>query len=176
MASSPVDSLWGNIFKKNAEGEEDTLHTLKNVPIFSELSKGELKIIERIVHPRKYQKEEVVFNEGEPGVGMYIIQKGSIGIRLKTADGSEREIAVLKDGDFFGELALLDEEPRSAAAVAKESTQLLGFFHPDLFELLEEKPKLGNKIILKLAQIIGERLRHTNREVQKLRAQVSEQK
>ncbi|MCK4448175.1 MAG: cyclic nucleotide-binding domain-containing protein, partial [Candidatus Marinimicrobia bacterium] len=65
-------------------------------------------------------------------------------------------------GDFFGELSLLDEEVRSASAIAKDHSTLLGFLRPDLFSLLERNPELGNKILLNLARVIGARLRKTN--------------
>jgi CRP-like cAMP-binding protein len=66
-------------------------------------------------------------------------------------------------------MALLDESPRSATAVANGETTLLGLFRPDLFNLIERKPRLGSKILLKLAQMIAERLRCHNIELQILR-------
>jgi CRP-like cAMP-binding protein len=166
-----TDGFWGNIFKKKEDRELTTLDILRKVPIFSDLSQSELKALERIVHKRSYQINEVVFNMGEPGVGMYIIEQGAVSIALPTSEKENyKELALLKDGDFFGELALLDEEPRSATAIAKQPTQLIGFFHPDLFGILETKPKTGIKILLKLASMIGERLRNQNKELQRLKS------
>jgi len=71
------------------------------------------------------------FWEGEPGVGMYIIKKGVLKIYKMSTDGKNEDLALLKDGDFFGELALLDDSPRSASAVAIEACHILGFFRPD---------------------------------------------
>ena len=68
----------------------------------------------------------------------------------------------LKEGNFFGELTLLDEKSRSAAAVSRENSVILGFFRPDLLDLLKRKPSFGIKILLNLASIIGDRLRDTN--------------
>ena len=68
---------------------------------------------------------------------------------------------MLKNGEFFGELALLDESPRSATATAGEKTQILGFFRPDFLNLLSTEPKLGAKVLLKLSQILAMRLRTT---------------
>jgi CRP/FNR family cyclic AMP-dependent transcriptional regulator len=81
---------------------------------------------------------------------------------------------VLSNGDFFGEMALLLESPRTASAVAHEPTKLLGFFQPDLFSLLETKPKTGNKILLHLAQMIAERLRQSTIENRYLKNKLSE--
>jgi CRP-like cAMP-binding protein len=92
---------------------------------------------------------------------------------FKHAPGEEREeLATLRNGEFFGELALLDESPRSATAVAKEPSNIIGLFRPDLFELLERKPRVGNKFLFQLALIIGDRLKNCNSEMQALRAQL----
>jgi CRP-like cAMP-binding protein len=77
----------------------------------------------------------------------------------------------LGDGEFFGELPLLDGGSRSATAVAKTSCRIFGFFQPDLFSLIERNPRLGVKIVLSLAAIIGMRLRAVNERVQTLLAQ-----
>jgi CRP-like cAMP-binding protein len=76
-----------------------------------------------------------------------------------------KTLAVLKDGAFFGDLALLDEAPRSASAIADDSCDILGFFRPDFLDLLYRKPKLGIKILIALSRIIGERLRRTNEQL-----------
>jgi CRP-like cAMP-binding protein len=87
-------------------------------------------------------------------------------------DGNEQELAVLGDGDFFGELALLDESPRSANAICKTDCTLIGFFRPDLFELIEKENTFGIKIVLKLAEIVAERLRKTDKELSKVKSQL----
>jgi len=166
------DSFWSNIFKKKNDEGEDILSTLRDVPLFSNMSEGELREFEKLIHRRQFKGGETIFWEGEPGVGMYVIQHGAVNI-LKHAPSEEREVlAVLHDGEFFGELALLDESPRSASAIAKEPARILGLFRPDLFGLLERKPRLGCKFLFQLALIIGERLKHSNFEMQNLRSQV----
>ncbi|OPX34594.1 hypothetical protein B1H10_03275, partial [candidate division KSB1 bacterium 4484_188] len=75
----------------------------------------------------------------------------------------------------FGELALLDDSPRSASAVAKTDCKMLGFFQPDLFGVIERNPRLGIKIVLRLAKIIGERLKAANIENQQMRQQLAAQ-
>ncbi len=167
-----VDSFWGNIFKKTKDEEYSIFDVLKAIPILSELTKNELKEFERIIHRRYYKANENIFWEGEPGVGMYIIQKGIVKIYKKLPGGDIKELALLKDGDFFGELALLDESPRSASAVAMETCHILGLFRPELFDVLERKPKLGLKVTTRLAQMIGSRLRVTNNELQSFIAKI----
>ncbi len=163
------NSYWENIFEKDKQLQIKQAIILKKVPMFSDLKKGELNEFERIIHQRHYKDEEVVFYEGEPGLGMYIIESGSIAIYKDFNSKMKEELAVLIPGDFCGEMALLDESPRSATAVAIGETTLLGLFRPDLFNLIERKPRLGNKILLKLAQMIAERLRFHNIELQNLK-------
>lgn len=166
------DSFWGNVFRKRSDDQADILRTLKQVPLFSNMARPELREFEKLIHRRNFKAGETIFWEGEPGVGMYIIQKGVVSISKYFPQEERKELAVLKDGEFFGELALLDESPRSATALAKEATKILGLFRPDLFSLLDRKPRLGNKFLFQLALIIGERLKHNNSEMQKLRAQL----
>ncbi len=163
-----VDGFWGNIFRKTKKDEDNVLSMLKAVPILDGLSKDELKEFERIVHRRHYEPNENIFWEGEPGVGMYIVQEGTVKIYKTLPDGNDKELAILKNGDFFGELALLDESPRSASAIALEKCHILGLFRPELFDILDRKPRLGLKVTTKLAQMIGNRLRITNTELQSL--------
>jgi len=121
-----------------------------------------------MVNHRRYKPDENIFWEGEPGVGMYIIQKGTVKIYKMLPDGNDKELALLRDGDFFGEMALLDESPRSASSVALETSHILVLYRPEFFDILERKPKLGLKVMTKLAQIIGNRLRIANTELQSL--------
>ena len=166
------DSFWGNVFRKKSDDEDDVLRTLKQVPLFSNMTDSELREFEKLIHRRHFKIGETIFWEGEPGVGMYIIQNGEVSISKYFPQEERKTIAVLQNGEFFGELALLDESPRSATALAKQATKILGLFRPDLFSLLERKPRLGNKFLFQLALIIGDRLKHNNSEMQKLRAQL----
>ncbi len=170
------NSYWENIFEKNGKYQIKHNIILKQVPIFSELKKSELREFERIIHQRYYKKDEVIFYEGEPGLGMYIIESGSIKIFKDYDSKHKEELATLKVGDFCGEMALLDESPRSATAVAAEPTTLIGIFRPDMFSLIEKKSHLGNKILIRLAQMIAERLRLNNIELQELKLKLEKSK
>ena len=162
-------SYWNNIFEKNGKHQINLDYVLKKVPFFSQLKKSELLEFKRIFHHRYFKKGEIIFFEGEPGAGMYVIENGKIGIYKNFDDNSKEELAVLQSGEFFGEMALLDESARSATAVALDNTSVLGLFRHDLFNLINRKPKLGNKILLKLAQMLAERLRLSNDELQEVK-------
>lgn len=154
--------IWGNgIFRKKKKGE-NIFTLLKQVPIFAELRPKELAEIEKILHRRKYKRGEPVIQKGDPGLGMYIIVKGSVEIRDEDKEAGQRTLATLNDGSFFGDLALLDESPRSASAISLIESDIIGFFRPDFLDLLNRKPKLGIKVLFALARVVGERLRRTN--------------
>mgnify|MGYP001774057981 CR=1 FL=1 len=166
------DTFWANIFKGKKKRDEMVESILKEVPAFSHLERKEIELLASIVHKREYKKGEYIFYQGDPGLGMYIIQEGEVLIQYTDPDGNKKDLAILKDGDFFGEIALIDESPRSASAICKTDCHIIGFFRPDLFEIIERHPKLGIKIVLKLAEIIAERLRRTNQEVTRLKAEL----
>ncbi|MEJ2634099.1 MAG: cyclic nucleotide-binding domain-containing protein [Calditrichia bacterium] len=164
-----MKSLWENIFRDKNQTEESISAILKKIPIFQELKDKELEAVERILHRRFYKQEEIVFRQGDAGVGMYIIEKGRVKIRLEPAG---QIVAHLKEGEFFGELALLDDSPRSATAIAESDCKMLGFFQPDLFGLIDRNPRLGVKIVSMLAKSIGDRLKAANEENQEMRNQL----
>jgi len=168
-----MDSFWGNIFRPRQKKEDPIITCLKRIPIFENLNRRELEALERIIHERVYKPGEVIFHQGDAGVGMYIIEKGVVQIIYEPTN---QLLAELTDGEFFGELALLDESPRSATAMAKTECKMLGFFQSDLFGLLERDPRLGVKIVLELARIIGERLKHSNEQISRLREEVRQLK
>lgn len=163
-----MDSFWGNIFRQT--DEKSVYSLLRDIPLFDGLSRGELSAIESILHRREYDPEEVLFHQGNPGVGMYIIRAGTIEIVYEPTDDT---LAELSDGDFFGELALLNETPRSATAIARTESVLYGLFRPDLLGLVKREPSLGVQILLRMSRVISERLIHTNKQVQELRERLA---
>jgi CRP-like cAMP-binding protein len=155
--------IWSNIFRTKEENKKDVTALLTQVPIFQGLSKNQLREFAKIAHVRQYRAGETVFWKGEPGVGMYIVQKGKVAVFVgEDPTHPDYVLATLQDGDFFGELALLDDSPRSASVAAIEPTELIGIFRPDLFSLFERRPALGVLVLRQLAQMVGERLKHTN--------------
>jgi len=163
-----IDSIWGNIFKGKNDQNQNIRQFLKNIPIFAQLRKRELRDIEHLIHRRQFKISEVIFWQNEPGVGMYIVQSGEVGIFVDYANPEQKQLARLNQGDFFGEMALLEDDNRSATAVALSESVLLGIFHPDLFDLFERKPELGIKVLSTLANMLAQRLRKTNLELQLL--------
>ena len=156
-----MEALYKNFFRKK-ENADPVLKALERVPIFENLLKKELKNIAQLTHEREYKSNEYVFKKHAPAEGMYVILQGKIEIKDPK---SGNIFANLNSGDFFGELALLDEEPRSASAACNVHSRLIGFFRTDLLTLIKRYPKLGNKILLNLSRVLGERLRETNKSI-----------
>ncbi len=166
---------WENIFKGWNRTESETVLTLKQVPIFKDFSDKEFSELEKLIHHRKYAPGEFIFKNRAPGEGMYIIMHGAVKITIGTRADNENILAELGEGDFFGELALFDDdEGRSANAIATEESELLGFFNPDLMTLQERNPVLGQKILFNLGGVLGDRLRATNTLLMEAQAEKSE--
>ena len=161
-----VDTVWSNIFNPRRQ-DNGILGILRGIPIFEGLSHRHLVAIERILHRREYAADEVIFHQDDAGVGMYIIETGTVSIHA-----SGQQLAELHDGEFFGEIGLLTEFPRSATAQAVTSSKLLFLSQTDLFGLLERQPKCGTKVVVQVAEIIGRRLMATNEVLHKLRAEL----
>jgi len=168
-----MDALWHNIFRK--KHEEDSLpYFLKNLPIFSELSPKALSVLESLVHVRNYKSHETIFEQGDPGSGMYMIRSGSVRIFFRNQYDQEYELARLAPGDFFGETTLTAPAPRSASAQTLEATELVGLFRADLLELTARKPAISSSILLGLTRVVSERLQAASLENRRLHDQIGE--
>jgi CRP-like cAMP-binding protein len=157
-----LDTLWGNIFRHRLKGEERIIDSLRAIPIFGELSDRELRIVEKLVYIRRYAAGEAIFGAGDPSLGMYIVKAGSVQIVRDIPGAQPKLIAVLTAGDFFGEMGLIDDGPRSASAFACGATETIGFFKPELMSLTSRQPQLGLKIFLRVAKTLSSRLRETH--------------
>ena len=156
------NAFWKNIFRKEDKAESQTLLALKQVPIFQGLSEREFNSISKIVHHRSFDEGEYIFKSQTPGLGMYIILEGGVKVHGIGTGGNEIQFATLNSGDFFGEISLISEDDRSANASAISNCELVAFFRTDLLDIITRSPKLGNKILLNLATVLGNRLTQTN--------------
>ncbi len=124
---------------------------LGRVGLFADLSSAELIGLAAIMRPRAYARDEVVYLRGDPGTAFYVIASGRVKIALTSADGKELILRRLDPGEFHGELALLDDEPRSADAIVTEPSVLL-VLHRDAFrQFLTEHPTVAFKLLARLS-------------------------
>ncbi len=154
-------SFWSNFFKSPTE-KVDLQKSLLSIPIFSRLTRRELAMLMNIIHNRTYVAGEFIFYQGDPGLGLYLIRDGEVTIQRKKENEEIVSLASFTKGDFFGELALIDGEKRSASSVSSSDTRLAVIFKPDLDEFIENYPKSGIKILRGISEIIATRLRKLN--------------
>jgi CRP-like cAMP-binding protein len=158
--------LWQMLGRwKRSSPELDRIQFLKTVPFFDRLSNRQLKSVSDIMFERTYETDEAIFEEGQPGAALFLILHGKVAIEI-CREASTTRLAVLESGAFFGEMALLDETPRSANARALEKTQTLALYRNDLNDLVGRDAKTASQIYRSLAGMIGDRLRLTNELVQ----------
>ena len=135
---------------------------LAKVPIFSGLPEEERERLGRLLRPRRYARGEVIFLEGDQGTALCLIAEGRIRIQLTGTDGREVVITVYGPGEIFGEMALLDGEPRSADAIAQDAARVFWLQREDFAAFLDSHPRAAMTMLASLSR----RLRHTTRVVQ----------
>lgn len=157
--------LWADIFRRRKAESRSILEALKENVLFCTLTPRELNYVATMVYERVYEPDEVIFHQNDRGFGMYLIVRGSVGIKTENRR-QEVLVTTLGKGSFFGELSLIEPDNiRSASAIAMERTVLIGFFKPDLMEILERKPGIGVKILLQLSIVLGRRLLETTEKI-----------
>jgi len=156
-------SFWSNIFNYSTE-KTDLQISLQSIPLFKSLGKKDLALILNILHNRSYLPGEYIFYQGDPGIGLYILRQGDVKIVRENDNGNVVDLAIFTKGDFFGELALVDGETRSASAIAETEVRAAVIFKPDLDEFIEKYPKKGIKVLNGISHIIATRLRSLNEE------------
>lgn len=159
--------IWAYIFGPPKE-KQTMIELLKELPVFEGLSQRELIAIERIIHQRRYNAGETIFGEDMLGAGMYIVKEGEVVITKKINENKEIELAVIGERNFFGEMALIDEMPRSASVKAKRDTILFAFCKPDLENIMERNPKVAATIITNIARLVCKRLVQANENLEAL--------
>lgn len=107
--------------------------------------------LRKISIPKQFQKKEYICYEGQPGNEMYIILKGSIGVYVTSAIGTLNRIAIISEGDFFGEMAIFDNLPRSASCIAIEDTLAVAVTKENLPEFLEKCPELAGQMLERMS-------------------------
>jgi CRP/FNR family transcriptional regulator, cyclic AMP receptor protein len=158
--------LWQTLERwKRSTPELDRIEFLKTVPFFDQLSNRQLKGVSDIMFERTYDADELVFEEGQPGAALFLVLDGKVAVEIFRENSTTR-LAVLERGAFFGEMALLDETPRSATARALERTRTLALYRNDLNGLMQRDAKTACQIYRSRASTIADRLRSTNELVQ----------
>lgn len=136
------------------------LARLRALSLLETLTQSELRSVDSLLHERDYLKEEIIFDQGEEAQAVYIVLEGTVAITRKV-DGAEQFLTEYRPGDFFGELALLDREPRAAQARAATNCRLAVLFREDYLNLLNTHAAAASKITLQMARHLAYILRQS---------------
>ncbi len=154
-------NFWANLFK-TPNNKTDLEDVLLSMPPFEHFDNKHIKLFMKLVHNRVYEQNEYIFYQGDPGICLYIIREGEVIIQQEGEKENDLELVRFGRGDFFGELALIDSEKRSASAIAAMESNLAVIFKPDLDEFIEKYPKQGIHILRGISKIISIRLKSVN--------------
>lgn len=136
----------------------ETIALLHNVPAFSTLADPDLARVADVAVPRQYEAGQVVFHEGDESDTCYVVRSGKLRALRGNGDGRAITLANFGPGDIFGELAMFDDERRSATVEALEFAEVMAILGADMRRLLREHSEIAVKLIVAL----GRRLRETN--------------
>jgi CRP/FNR family cyclic AMP-dependent transcriptional regulator len=139
----------------------NSAETLKIVPFFTHLNQSEANDLANRLVERRFNSGQIIFHMGDPAGLLYIITSGKIKISYASSDGQEAVLAILGAGDFFGELALLDDSPRSASAESLESTQTLTLHRDEFLGFIDRNPAFARQVL----NVLARRIRHLNNQI-----------
>lgn len=135
---------------------------LNELDIFSDLDESCLRTLSHLFEEKEYRREEVILEEGSIGTSMMIIAQGKVRVSQKADTRNEEALKILQTGDVFGEMALLEDLPRSATVIAHTHVIIVSIERSEFMGFLEKDPQNGLKIMFKLAKILSQRLREAD--------------
>lgn len=133
----------------------------REVPLFADLEDSDLDSLIAVATRRKFAKDSVIFFEHDPGDSLFMILSGRVKVTILSDDGREIILSVLGEKDFFGEMSLLDNEPRSATAIAMEDTEVVILHQKEFLSIVEKRPR----ILVLLLAVLSSRLRKANHQI-----------
>jgi CRP/FNR family transcriptional regulator len=136
----------------------DTVELLGRVPVFATLERADLERIAQFAVPREFEPGQAVFREGDASDTCYIVRSGQARAIRTHGDGRTITLATFGPGDIFGELAMFEDERRSATVEAVEPTSVVAVLGPDMRRLMSEHPGIATRLVIAL----GRRLREMN--------------
>jgi len=147
----------------------EKLAILETSPLFVSLHPEELDMLAELSQERSFASGEVIFNEGDVGDSLFVIVRGEIEVVRKGEGGAPRTIAVLKEGEFFGEMSLIDKEYRSATCRTRTDAELLRLTNENLHSFARVYKNGFTLVVINIARVLSLRLRDTS---EKLAAQM----
>lgn len=133
--------------------------------LFENLLPEEIDMLSGLSHRKKYEPGEIVFNEGDIGDALYVIENGEVDIIRKGKDGREHVLARVKEPEFFGEMSLIDKEYRSATVKAVTSAEMLVLTSENLRSFARVYRNGFTLLTINIARALSFRLREANRKL-----------
>ncbi|MCK4943155.1 MAG: cyclic nucleotide-binding domain-containing protein, partial [Candidatus Aminicenantes bacterium] len=135
---------------------------LKELEIFSDLDESALIALSHLFEEKEYLQNSIIFEEGSIGTSMMIIAQGKVRVSQKANQETEEALKILHTGEVFGEMALLEDLPRSAAIIAHTNVIIISVDRFNFLKFLEQDCRNGLKIMIKLAKTLSSRLREAD--------------
>ena len=132
----------------------EKVNTIKRIPIFRKLGERELLSLAEQAIRKRFTKDSLIVQESDVGDSLMAILSGRMKVVLLSEGGKEIILSVLKDGDFFGEMSLLDGEPRSATVIAMEDSTLLIIQRQEFLRQMEENPSIAKAVLAEMSRRI----------------------
>ena len=130
----------------------DPIEVLRGVPLFRQVADTDLVPLAQLIRERQYSKGSLILSQGTPGEALFLIKSGQVKVTVVAEDGREVILSVLGPGSFFGEMALVDDEPRSAHVIAMDDTTLLQLRREDFRARLRTAPELAISLLRELSR------------------------
>jgi CRP/FNR family cyclic AMP-dependent transcriptional regulator len=154
--------FWSNIFRKGDSELQMITQLWRDTPLFKDIPRHHSAALCATMHLRNFTAGERIFNQGDQGAGAILVLDGEVRIAAE-----KTELALLKSGDFFGEIALAAPERRTADATAVSVSRLVYFLKQDLEEWIEHEPRLGSLFLMNLSATLAQRLYEANQLIAK---------
>jgi CRP-like cAMP-binding protein len=148
--------LYRRLFQRRLDPQTQKMaEVLGAVPAFGHLSAGALRAMASATHRRTYRRGESLYYQGDPGLGLYVVASGRVRLVSDAESSRKRELRELEANDLFGGLSLLGDFRRLETAETVTEARVLGFFRPDLKNVMRRHPKAGSEIVMALARRVA---------------------
>ncbi|WP_456429694.1 Crp/Fnr family transcriptional regulator [Rhodocaloribacter sp.] len=151
-------AFYRRLFRREEDAQlRSIVETLQETPVFQTLARGDLRELAEAMHVRTYKRDEFLYYEQDPGLGLYVVQRGRVRLFTEDEAGVIYELRQVGEREIFGEISLFGSGDlrRMETAQALTETRVLGFFSPDLKTMLRRTPKTAAAVTMALARYLA---------------------
>ncbi len=141
---------------------------LKENPLFKDFSDKEIALLAKYVEEKTMEAPSPLFLENMKGESMYLVVKGRVRLSKMLSEGMEKTLTTLGPGDYFGEMALVEEGPRAVSAFIVESAQILTLKRADFEKLMQEAPEVAVKVVIGIHKLLSDKVRSLSPKLQEM--------